>query len=252
MTVDGAPPRPNDRIAGAHGLLSVATRYKSGDSYTSFVGWMKILLPGTAIILLSLALMWPVLMDNTKSTISGAKKVFKPADIKAFEMRAPRFIGVDDNNRPYKMTARIARRDPLKPNLISLVEPKANMTLEKGAWAALSAKAGLFHQKKRILTLTGNVNAYHDSGYTFKTERAVINIRENSARGDRPVTGNGPRGKLRAQGFRIIDKGKTVLFLGRTHVVLNVNNQDMKEVLGPGKGRPPAGKKGAKKETDKK
>ena len=37
-----------------------------------------------------------------------------------------------------------------------------------------------------------------------------------TAEGDDPVTGQGPFGNVTAEGFRILDRGDTIVFKGRT------------------------------------
>ena len=52
------------------------------------------------------------------------------------------------------------------------------------------------------------------------TERAHVDLANKTAEGHDPVAGHGPSGDITAQGFRILDKGDTIIFTGRSHLLL--------------------------------
>jgi lipopolysaccharide export system protein LptC len=106
------------------------------------------------------------------------------------------------------------------------------MTLEAGSWVAVTSKGGEFNQKTRIVTLNGDVQLFHDANYTFRTEHATIDTAKGTAWGDKPVSAKGPKGTIESKGFRIEDKGQTVIFTGKTKVLLQIDDQDMKDMAG--------------------
>jgi lipopolysaccharide export system protein LptC len=77
---------------------------------------------------------------------------------------------------------------------------------------------------------------FHDANYTFRTERAIVDTEKKLAWGDKPVVATGPKGTIESKGFRIIDKGATIIFTGKTKVLLHLDDQDMKDITGEGKG----------------
>jgi len=103
---------------------------------------------------------------------------------------------------------------------VTLVMPKADITLEDGTWLVLTANEGVFARGEKKLNLAGNVNLYHDSGYEFRTARAAIDLAAGIAEGNDPVDGQGPFGQLRAAGFRMVNKGKVIHFLGKSKLTL--------------------------------
>ena len=147
-------------------------------------------------------------------------------------MANPRYVGTDEKGRPFELTAEAARQQSLEANEVTLVKPRARVTLESGNLLFVRAQNGEFSQAERVLVLSGDVNFFHDSGYTFKTEYALLDMTNNTARGDRPVIATGPKGTLEAQGFRIRDKCKTILFTGRSRVKLNLTEGDIGDIAG--------------------
>ncbi len=220
----------------ADGSAALADRSeRAGGGYTMFVSSMKLVLPGAAILLLALAILWPSLSRTGSSIMAGIKEDLKavPNQLRNFEMVSPIFIGVDDKNRPYKLRAKLARQVSAKSDRVSLVEPRANLTLENGSYVAISANHGDYRKAARILKLKGDVNVYHDANYTFKTQELTVDMKKNTAWGDKPVVATGPQARIHARGFRIWEGGKTVLFLGKSKVILKINNDDLNQVFSP-------------------
>jgi lipopolysaccharide export system protein LptC len=147
-------------------------------------------------------------------------------------MAAPKFVGSDEKNRPFQVEAKSARLVDAKSEKVSLEAPKASMTLDNGNYVAVTAARGEFNQKTRHVVLDGDVNMFHDANYVFRTEHAIIDSNARTAWGDKPISGKGPKGTIEAEGFRILDKGQTVVFTGKAKVVLFLDQQDMKEAVG--------------------
>jgi len=102
-----------------------------------------------------------------------------------------------------------------------------------------TARNGRYHQKSQILDLEGDINVFHDAGYQFQTEKAEVDLANDTVTGEEPVTGHGPGGTIDATGFMILDRGGTLVFTGPSKLHLNP---------GAGKAEPakPAGKAGGK------
>ena len=85
----------------------------------------------------------------------------------------------------------------------------------------MTATNGNFNRDDQLLELTGNVNLFHDSGYEFRTESAVFDLTAGDATGTEPVEGQGPFGHLKAEGFRIYNRGERVEFTGKSKLTIN-------------------------------
>lgn len=187
--------------------------------YSSFVRAMKFLLPAVALLLIGLIVAWPYIdVPDAKFRIGFADLTVKEAADPS--MVNPRFLGTDDDDQPYSITAEIARRLAEGENLVELDSPKADVELEDGTWLVLTANTGIYSSVAETMDLNGAVVLYHDSGYEFLTEKAKIDLEKSEASGNVPIRGQGPFGNLQAEGFRLVDKGKTIYFTGKSKLVI--------------------------------
>ena len=132
-----------------------------------------------------------------------------------------RFDGLDEKNRPYTVTADMATQSDSDEDLIELELPKADITLEDGAWLALTARSGKYRQKSQILDLIGSVSLFHDQGFELRTEAARVDLARGVAEGNQPVQGQGSTGFIEAQGFRVLDRGARIIFTGKARLIVN-------------------------------
>jgi hypothetical protein len=103
---------------------------------------------------------------------------------------------------------------------MSLEQPRAVMTVHGGAKVVLTAATGIYQSQTQLLDLFGGVTLTHQNGTRFVTRRAHANFSDNTAAGHDPIEGHGPAGDIWGQGFRILDKGDTIIFTGRSHSIL--------------------------------
>jgi len=132
----------------------------------------------------------------------------------------PRYLGIDKGNQAFSITADLARRLGEGTPAVELEMPKADITLDDGTWLVLTAHSGVYQKERQSLDLSGAVNLFHDSGYEFKTTKASIDLENGLAKGTAAVRGQGPFGDLQGEGFRLIDKGKTIVFTGKSKLVI--------------------------------
>jgi len=199
--------------------METRTRAPVSKWYSRFVQMMKVLLPVVAALLIILILVWPYLRsEDLRFRLSFA--ALTANQNKDPSMVNPRFLGIGKENKAYSITADLARNLAAGSSSVELEMPKADITLDDGTWLVLTAKSGIFRQAKKTLDLTGAVNLFHDSGYEFKTSKAVIDLQKGVASGLEAVRGHGPFGEMQGEGFRLFDKGKTIIFTGKSKLVI--------------------------------
>ena len=187
--------------------------------YTAFVALMRYVLPSVALALFILVVVWPMLTG----TREGFRLTFATADQDesgALMMTNARYVGVDDKDQSYTVTAELATQPAPDSDIIVLERPQADITLADGGWLALTAKHGIYHRDEDILDLEGEVSGFSDLGYEFHTESARIDLVKGEASGKQPVEGQGPIGVLAAQGFRVLGEGSTFHFNGPVKLVV--------------------------------
>ncbi|HER26440.1 MAG TPA: hypothetical protein ENI69_04960 [Rhodospirillales bacterium] len=190
-------------------------KYSAG--YSRFVSMMKVLLPIVALMLIVLIVIWPNLkLQETRFGLGfSALKIGNGIDP---SMINPRFFGTDDRRQTFSITADLAKNILSDDRQVELEKPKADISLEDGSWLVITASVGYFERKAEQLSLQGKVNLFHDSGYEFRTEKIDIDLTRGTASGNLPVEGQGPFGHVVAEGFRLLDKGKTIVFTGKTRL----------------------------------
>ncbi len=181
---------------------------------------MKLLLPAIAAVLIGLVVTWPQLQMQSGQFSMGYATV-ESAEGEPPRMLNARFTGIDNKSRPYLLTADSATQMGDSPEIVTLRNPQADITLADGSWLALSAESGVYSENNHILGLRGSVNMYHDSGYEFHTDSADLDIAAATASGGAPVSGQGPFGEIASQGFLILNRGERIIFTGRTHLIIS-------------------------------
>ena len=199
-------PLPAAKRPGAGGRRSSRP---AGRGYSRFVSMAKFGLAGSALALVALLAAWPTLKEIPQPRIGVERG--QP------EISRPRFISSDDANQPYSVTATRAQELADQPNIVSLEQPEAEMTENTGAWVTLRGDRGWYDRKTGILKMNGHVRILRDDGSELRTEEAFILVRDGTAWGDVYTEGQGPQGEIKAQGFRMKDRGKTMTFLNGTN-----------------------------------
>lgn len=195
------------------------TRRGASAGYSKFVHWMKILLPTAAFLMLILIMAWPhfQIKDNRFSIGFATLKLTGNQDK---SMVKPRFLGTDKKTKPFSVTADIAKNIMVDASVVELEMPKADITLPDGSWLVLTANTGVFNKNNKKLELRKKVNLFHDSGYEFRTSSADVDLTKGLAEGKEPITGQGPFGSLKSEGFRLIDKGRIIHFTGKSKLIM--------------------------------
>lgn len=192
---------------------------RAGGSYTRFVALMKVALPMAAAALVLLVIAWPQIEKRSEGFRLGATGV-TVEDRKGQRIVNARFNGIDENGRPYTVTAEGAQQAEAQSDNVELQFPKADITLNAESWIALSAETGTYRKESELLDLAVNVTGFHDEGYEFRTSRARVDLARGTAAGDAPVAGHGPLGELTGEGFRLSERGTRILFTGKSKLTI--------------------------------
>lgn len=215
---------PQDSLAAGEITVPVRPRASVNRGYSRFVGLAKRILPGMAVILLGLVAIWPRLQSEIER-VHFALPRLDPREAQDLRMVNARYTGIDRQNRPFVVTAEVARQTPNVDDLVALEGPKGDLTSSSG-WFELNAYTGLYQPNAQLLDLFGNVQLFQDKGNEFHTDSAHIDMNNGSAAGDDPVDGQGPFGYVTGQGFRIRDHGDVIVFTGHAHLMLRAHDKE--------------------------
>lgn len=236
MTADRPePPRGDETARDRLARLAdrPSRRVGGGRGYTAFVQIAKRVLPLVALGLIGLVMLWPKLEEVDAP--AGPADLDRPDPGGESSIVNPRYVSTDESGRPFTIHGTEARQGEAGPQVVEIENPEAEMTLADDGWASLLADFGVYDRQGEDVYLRGNVEIFRDDGYAMRTEEMHIDLAEGTAWGDAPVEAAGPAGTIRAQGFRVGPDGRTVIFTGRSRMVLRgaepgTQTQDAPEV----------------------
>jgi LPS export ABC transporter protein LptC len=78
----------------------------------------------------------------------------------------------------------------------------------------LTADEGLYNKDDKKMTMTGQVRLTHSNGLQLHTSEAHVDLKKSTAENTVPVEGKGQKFSLKSVGFRVLEAGKRILFLG--------------------------------------
>jgi lipopolysaccharide export system protein LptC len=222
--VDGAPASSRAPVRGSRIPLGQRS-VRLNPFYGQIVGGLKVLLPTLAVAMVLLAAAWPLISEQDKRFVEA----LTGADRQAAEnlaVKNPRYSGIEEDGQPFTITAESMQQESLESDLVDLVAPKADILLSNGAWVAVTAETGLLNRPAQVLELTDDVNLFHDLGYEFRTNQAILDLLAGTASGNLPIYGQGPFGFIEAEGFRVQDHGSRVALTGKSRVVIYQDRGD--------------------------
>ncbi|MFN4089928.1 MAG: LPS export ABC transporter periplasmic protein LptC [Alphaproteobacteria bacterium] len=198
-----------------HRFSFEAERRTVDRNWSRYVRKLNFVLPAMAAMIVILVFAWPQLQLRDQIADPDSLRI-RPQDTVDLTVHGVRFVGIDARDRQFTVTAASTRQTHAGADQVALDRPEADMTLSDGHLVALRADAGIFDRDRSALDLSGSVRFFHDDGYELATDRASIDFRGGEAHGEGPVAAHGPAGRARAEGFRVLDNGRTVFFTGRT------------------------------------
>ncbi|KAF0118705.1 MAG: hypothetical protein FD149_511 [Rhodospirillaceae bacterium] len=185
--------------------------------YSRFVSLMRILLPGLGILLAGVVAAWPRLNGSSERfSLGSVDRATTGRTEDSSSVVNARYHGTDREHQPFTITAEFATESVLKH--LNLTAPKADITLREGAWLAVGAESGRYRHDDKLLELEGNVSLFHDGGYQLHTNTARFDFNDGIVSGDSPVDGQGPFGTVSGEGFRLRDRGRTLVLTGRSRL----------------------------------
>lgn len=194
-------------------MTPVEQQLARAGQYSRFVGLMRWALPAAAVVLLLLLFVWPSATTSPRD-LPQANSGFR-------EMTNLKYTGLNAKNEPFSVTATRAVQQGSLEDMVQLSDVAGRLERTGGGWVNIASQTGSYDQKANRVQLTGAVHLTDDTGYDVTTELANIDLNTPAqASGDKPVNGKGPKGAVKANGFRITDEGKTVIFTGRARLDL--------------------------------
>ena len=176
-----------------------------------FVHFMKFILPLLALGTVAAVVAWPQL-SKRRLAIPLTFSDVETANA-ALVMNNPRYRGTDTDGLPYVVTADRAIQDPKDDKQVTLDRVQADITMVSGEWWSLTADTGLYNGNAQMLDLYGNINVYGDRGNEMHGHSAEINLETKVISSDDKVWGQAEFGTIHANGLRVYDRGRVIVFI---------------------------------------
>lgn len=158
--------------------------------YSTLVSWAKVLLPLTALGLLSTLF----LFSRTPNPQDAL--LFNDVDIGQLgierRLTEPRFAGILADGQPVSLSAARAVQRMDQPDQMQLDRVETEVLLHDGENVNLTADHGTYDARAQIVDLIGMVNARTTTGYQLLSDRLLVAMGEMEMTSPRAVTLRGP------------------------------------------------------------
>ena len=169
--------------------MAVATNFHS-----QLVGWLKILLPLAALMLLSTLFLF------ANGTGGPSEIPFAEIDAAAAEQRiaAPRFSGLTNTGDTLQISAEAARPDAAGGPKITIDRPQLSLDAVDGTTLRVTAGSGQVDTAARSATLSGLARLATSSGYVMETKGLTADMETGTVISDGALEVQAPFGQLQA------------------------------------------------------
>ncbi len=187
--------------------------------HTRLVTLAKLALPGIAGILVVTLLVLPSLKDEARDfTLDFA---IGRGDIEKMNIENTTIYVTNDKNRVNNFTSQQIKETSAGSKQYDLVSPQAILPLDNNEWISIQAPQGFYDQQKALLELSPEVEAFYSNGMSIRTTQAFFNFNDSRGYSDKPVSGDGFLGQIKAQGFEFSTQYKTLTFVGKTTIIID-------------------------------
>mgnify|MGYP003608317809 FL=1 len=170
------------------------------DLHSRMVGWLKVVLPLAALVILSTLFLLSDRIDPTEAIPYAKVDVEDLANDP--RMSTPAYAGTTEDGAGITLAASAAR--PAKEDRGASAERVvALMETPDGQKIALSAAAAALDQSAGRLDLAGEVTLETEAGYRLETDAMAARLDRTDVSSSTPVKVTGPMGDIRADSFTL-------------------------------------------------
>lgn len=205
--------------------LSSLTRKNKPQSdiqrYSRFIRFMKLLLPLMLVGIIGLLIIWPQISQvETVPLNQDDLRALQSAERENRLLR-PVFNTLDNQGRPFSITAESARQSREAQETVFLTAPQAEIHDDTESVYSLEAKTGTYDQNAKILILGDGVLLRDTDDNVLTTDRLITDIPQNRAQSEGPATLTTRMGTIEGQSVIIDHQKQTTVFQGPAKAVIN-------------------------------
>jgi lipopolysaccharide export system protein LptC len=206
-------------------LSSANRERKVNHGYTKLIRTLRIILPLIAVGMTVVVLTW----EKAGQHIAPMAKedVAPQAPNIQNELLKPVFNSIDEQGRPFSVTAQTATQDRINPDILNLEKPTAEVTMSETVKINVESSRGIYQQKAQKLNLDGAVHLIHSDGYTLSSEELRVDLLTQKAFSGLDVHVEGPAGTIDSTGLEGDTETGILIFTGPAKVILNSGNMKL-------------------------
>ncbi|SIS57759.1 hypothetical protein [Phaeovulum vinaykumarii] len=171
-------------------------RHGSDNIHSRIVAWLKIVLPLTALILLSTMFLFSDRIDPSDAVPYSDVDVEQLA--REPQMGGAEYSGLTQDGAALTVWARQARPDPDTPGRGQVEAMTARLETASGLVARLAARGGAIDTARGEIELVGAVEINTSDGYRLSSDRVEGRTDASWLKSPGPVSGTGPLGRINA------------------------------------------------------
>jgi lipopolysaccharide export system protein LptC len=188
--------------------------------YSSFVRWIKIILPLSVLGIVGLLILWPQIMKVetaplTREDITALKEAEREN-----RLLQPVYNTLDSKGNPVLITAQEARQNRDEKNKVYLINPSAEMT-ETDNILSFHASEGEYDQTRELLILNKGVTLKDQKNNILTTESLTTSIIGGTAESNAPAKLTTEHGTIEGESVKIDYEKQTTIFQGPAKAVIN-------------------------------
>lgn len=180
---------------------------------------LRLALPILALVLLAAFFFNTKSNDVDKAFLDDFKDVSASAE--ELRMANPRFAGIDNEGKPFEITANTAIQNTKVKDVVTLDKPRA-VQGENHESTVVTANKGVYRSDINILELEDSVTLQHNVGaesYVFKSPSATVAIKDEIVTSNAGVGGEGTDGStLAADHMKAYNSEGRVVFEGNVRM----------------------------------
>lgn len=176
------------------------------DRHSRMVGWLKIVLPLLALVILATLFLLSDRIDPE------AALPYAEVDVEGLarepRMTAPTYAGTTSDGAALTLVASEARPGT-ESAAAGAKEPRLRLETPDGATTDLSAASAMLDETGREIVLAGGVTVTTSTGYRLETAEMTAQMDRSGLQSNVTVTATGPAGEIVSGGMTLAEDSRT-------------------------------------------
>jgi len=165
-----------------------------------------------------------LLIQNQEDAISFKITPQEPSTVskdKTLTLEGVIYKGQTSEGKDFVLFADRTAESPDEDGKITMIAPRAKIDQPNDQSFTIRSNEGVYYQQVEHIHLSGRVVIVQpETGYTLYTEAASAKLKEDLIESQSTVRGFGPSSTITADGMRITNNGRDVVFIGKSALEL--------------------------------